>query len=219
MRILRAALCSIVAIFIACTAADASAQTQPVNGVCGSANGVPTSGWPADGFCLAGSSAYRWSEGARFNWTCAGLDGGANASCSAPLLAAGQCGSTLDACAAGDYAGDQSNDDMNYYWTCSGLNGGLTSPQCALPITYNCAAQAYSWAGNAYWGPGVDSNATDNLPNGLLNAVYPAAGTYLSGYCGKVPGLLYYYQCTSAGWAWQFVGEADSWKTCVSQQP
>jgi hypothetical protein len=60
----------------------------PINGVCGSANGVETSSAPTSNLCNAGSASSVTGTGP-WNWTCNGSNGGTNASCSAPLTGSG----------------------------------------------------------------------------------------------------------------------------------
>lgn len=57
--------------------------SPPVNGVCGSADGVQTSSAPSANRCSVGSAS-PVTSGSSWTWTCAGSNGGANASCSAP---------------------------------------------------------------------------------------------------------------------------------------
>ena len=59
--------------------------TLVVNGVCGSANGIPSSSQPGSGLCSAGTaSSVSGGGGSPWMWTCNGSGGGSNASCSAP---------------------------------------------------------------------------------------------------------------------------------------
>lgn len=61
----------------------------PVNGVCGSANGVPASSPPTAGLCSAGTAVPPSGPGP-WSWTCTGSGAGhVNAICSAPLAQAG----------------------------------------------------------------------------------------------------------------------------------
>lgn len=68
------------------------AQRRPVNGVCGSANGVPVSTAPVTGLCSRGSSSAVSGSGP-WSWTCSGRRGGTSETCSAPLLNSGSGGS------------------------------------------------------------------------------------------------------------------------------
>jgi hypothetical protein len=55
----------------------------PINGACGSANGVPVSSAPSQNLCSAGTASAVTGAGP-WNWSCNGSGGGTNASCSAP---------------------------------------------------------------------------------------------------------------------------------------
>lgn len=57
---------------------------QPVDGTCGTANGVAASTAPVAGLCSVGMASAVTGTGP-WSWTCAGTNGGATASCSAPL--------------------------------------------------------------------------------------------------------------------------------------
>lgn len=66
----------------ACSANKVSTLT---NAVCGSANGTPTSTAPINNLCSVGiASTVNGGGTANWSWTCQWLNGGANASCSAP---------------------------------------------------------------------------------------------------------------------------------------
>ena len=77
-----------------CSAPRASAP--PVNGQCGAANGVMTSTAPTSGLCSAGTPSTVTGSGP-WNWTCAGSNGGAMATCTAPVQSSGGSGSLLPA--------------------------------------------------------------------------------------------------------------------------
>lgn len=62
--------------------------SAPINGVCGSANGVTTSSAPISNLCSAGNASSVTGSGP-WSWTCNGSNGGTNASCSAPLTGSG----------------------------------------------------------------------------------------------------------------------------------
>jgi outer membrane protein OmpA-like peptidoglycan-associated protein len=57
---------------------------SPLNGACGSASGVPTSVYPQNGLCSAGIIGAVNGHGP-WTWTCSGVNGGAPASCIAPV--------------------------------------------------------------------------------------------------------------------------------------
>lgn len=70
--------CTVVASFIS--------AVEPVDGACGSADGVAVATKPIANLCNAGDAAAVIGTGSSWDWTCAGLHGGATSSCSAPLL-------------------------------------------------------------------------------------------------------------------------------------
>jgi hypothetical protein len=56
----------------------------PVNGVCGSANGVAVGLAPSSNLCSAGTATVPTSAASQFTWSCTGANGGTDASCAAP---------------------------------------------------------------------------------------------------------------------------------------
>lgn len=111
----------------------------PVSGQCGAANGVPVSSAPSSGLCLSGSaSPVAGGAGNPWTWTCQGMNGGANASCSAPYLQGpvnGVCGTangatfptapTMNLCSVG--AASSVSGTGPWSWSCAGSNGGITA--------------------------------------------------------------------------------------------
>ena len=79
----------------------------PVDGVCGSANGVPVATAPTINLCSAGTATTPAGTGP-WTWSCTGIDGGADDSCSAPLLALDQVIAPTSSPAAGTYTSVQS---------------------------------------------------------------------------------------------------------------
>src|SRR5262249_44066881 len=63
--------------------AASSSTGSPVNGSCGPANGVSVASAPSVNLCSSGSAASVTGTGP-WSWTCAGINGGTTASCSAP---------------------------------------------------------------------------------------------------------------------------------------
>src|ERR1700735_4008398 len=57
---------------------------NPVNGQCGSANGVAVSSAPSSNLCAVGSASAVSGAGP-WSWSCSGSNGGTTASCAAPL--------------------------------------------------------------------------------------------------------------------------------------
>ena len=118
------------------TDAPCSAKLK-VNGACGSANKGDFLAEPVSGFCSAGNASVVNGQGP-WRWTCAGLNGGAKANCSANLEANGACGSadgenllkapTANLCSAGKAS--KVTGKGPWTWTCAGSNGGAT-PSCS----------------------------------------------------------------------------------------
>jgi len=72
----------------ACSANYQAAPPAAVNSVCGAANGLPTTTAPATDLCTAGTASSLTGTGP-WKWSCAASDGGATASCSAPVQQSG----------------------------------------------------------------------------------------------------------------------------------
>jgi len=60
----------------------------PINGACGSANGVAVNSAPTSGLCSAGTASSVSGSGP-WDWSCAGSNGGSTAMCMAPLQQSG----------------------------------------------------------------------------------------------------------------------------------
>ncbi|TAG78985.1 MAG: hypothetical protein EAZ24_01695 [Burkholderiales bacterium] len=56
----------------------------PINGVCGSANGVASFVAPSANLCASGTASAVTSTVSQFSWSCAGLNTGTTSSCTAP---------------------------------------------------------------------------------------------------------------------------------------
>jgi hypothetical protein len=74
------------AVTAACTvtAAFELIPATPVNGACGSANGVTTLLAPTANLCATGTGTVPALSNAAFGWSCTGTSGGTTASCTAP---------------------------------------------------------------------------------------------------------------------------------------
>src|SRR6516164_2130362 len=59
-------------------------RPQPINGKCGSANGVPVTIAPSSNLCSQGKATKPHGKGP-WTWSCRGSFRGTNASCSAPV--------------------------------------------------------------------------------------------------------------------------------------
>jgi hypothetical protein len=67
---------------------EAPLASSPINGVCGSANGVAVSAAPTTNLCSAGTASAVTGTGP-WDWMCAGSNGGTTNSCDAPLSGSG----------------------------------------------------------------------------------------------------------------------------------
>jgi hypothetical protein len=150
---------------VTCSGAGGSASANVVvnvsaaviNGQCGSANGVPTSTAPQNNLCLAGSASSVTGSGP-FNWSCSGLNGGSNASCSAPLYTPGST-VELPGPSADMHAAHPHYNCVNNRYVATAANGGSDS---------NDGTAATNMGGGR--GPWLTlSKANSSLPN-------PAAG-------------------------------------------
>jgi hypothetical protein len=116
----------------------------PVNGLCGSSNGLAASATPTANLCLTGTASAVAGNGP-WNWMCAGSNGGTTSSCQAPLASPspvnGICGSangvavstapTANLCSTGTASAVAGNGPWN--WMCTGANGGTTGA-CQAPL-------------------------------------------------------------------------------------
>lgn len=190
------------------TNASCSAPLR-VNAVCGSANGVGTYSAPSTGLCSSGTASAVSGSGP-FTWTCAGSNGGTNASCSAPLRQNGVCGSSNGAnfyappstnlCSTGSPTAVSGSGPFT--WTCNGVNGGTnascsanksidgvcgtangvstpTSPSTGLCSAGNSTAVTNSsytwhWSCNGIYG---GTTATCNAPQKVHGSCGPANGS------------------------------------------
>ena len=71
-----------------CSANVQQISQPPANGACGSAAGSASPYFPMSNLCVAGSPTSTDTTGGDgyYNWNCSGSNGGANASCDAPVL-------------------------------------------------------------------------------------------------------------------------------------
>src|SRR5215469_2601735 len=75
---------SYITVYVLLFGLPAMANSKVINGVCGPANGVPTTAAPSSGLCSAGAATAVTGSGPWY-WQCKGQKGGSTASCSAPL--------------------------------------------------------------------------------------------------------------------------------------
>ena len=178
------------------------------NGVCGSANGVGVTSAPSSNLCSSGT-ATAVSGAGPWSWNCNGVNGGTNASCSAPLRVNASCGS---ANGVGAYTAPSSglcspgtasavSGAGPFTWTCAGSNGGANA-SCAAPLRQDAQCGA-SHNGNFYTAPSTNlcsvgsptavSGAgpwvwTCNGVNGGANASC-TANKSINGVCGTANGV------------------------------
>lgn len=129
--------------------AECTANRQ-VHAVCGSSNGVTQISQPVFN-CKWGSPTSNDSVGidGTWNWTCNGINGGNNVSCSANRILNGVCTSytsqygytslpgtnASNGCDVGTYTA-VSNSPNQWRWQCNGLNGGTNASCTAVRVTY-----------------------------------------------------------------------------------
>ena len=202
------------------TNASCSASRQaaviPVNGSCGSANAktytYSATGYAPDTQCGSGSSSSTSfpATGSSASWTCTGLNGGTNVSCSASRQAApapinGSCGSAdgqnYPPSRAGygpDIqcgAGTSSNTSYpapgsSASWNCVGMNGGTNascsaSRQALTPINGSCGsanAKNYTPTRTSY-SPDIQCGSGSSS-----NTAFPAVGGSVLWTCSGLNG-------------------------------
>ena len=113
--------------------ASACAAQKKSDGACGSSNGAGATEMPAAGLCTTGIASAVTGDGP-WNWTCAGLYGGAAATCSAEAKKAAVCGSATsnghkeapaeNLCNTGNPSSVSGSGPWS--WTCDGLDGGAS---------------------------------------------------------------------------------------------
>jgi hypothetical protein len=153
------------------TTASCSALKR-VDGVCGTANGSASASVPSTGLCSSGSPTGVTSAASSWNWSCNGVNGGANAVCSAPQIVHGSCGAahlsnryikpSSGLCAAG--AASTVSGTGPFQWTCQGLNGG-NSAACMANLTVD------GECGPAHGGASLNAPATSLCSAGAAGAV------------------------------------------------
>ncbi|MDX1923334.1 MAG: OmpA family protein [Alphaproteobacteria bacterium] len=171
--------------------------TAPVlkEGVCGQANGIGATSAPHSGLCASGNPSAVSGAGP-WNWKCAGENGGASVSCSAPILLNAACGAAHgvgvavapaeNLCMSGSASAVSGTGPWN--WTCNGENGGAMA-DCMAPKKLDGVC-----------GPAHQAGSSDAPTAGLCNSGTPSA----------VAG--------SGPWQWSCQGAGGGiTATCVSQ--
>jgi hypothetical protein len=119
-----------------------------VNGACGASNGHDFNMTPTGGLCTSGTATAVTGNGP-WGWTCAGANGGTNATCAAQLTPInGVCGTangtqvtaapTAKLCATGVASAVTGNGP--WAWACAGDNGGINATCSAqvVPVNGTC---------------------------------------------------------------------------------
>lgn len=114
---------------------------QLENAECGSANGKILINPPTINLCYSGTPSTVYQVLEKWAWTCEGINGGTNATCSALKKIDAKCGSTNNKasrikptnnlCETGNPTNIIST-SKKWYWNCKGINGGITKG-CSAP--------------------------------------------------------------------------------------
>lgn len=114
------------------------------NGVCGPANGGSYESAPTTGLCSVGTASSVTDSGFNWTWTCAGINGGSSAECSAIHIVDGECGyanggsyesaPTTGLCSFGTPS-EVIDAGSQWTWTCMGNGGGSTANCSAIHLT------------------------------------------------------------------------------------
>lgn len=117
---------------------------QVINGACGLANGGSYENAPTTGLCSIGTASAVTDSGPNWTWTCAGINGGSTATCSASHIADGACGyanggsyetaPTTGLCTVGTPSSVTDN-GATWIWTCAGYGAGATASCSAIHLT------------------------------------------------------------------------------------
>jgi hypothetical protein len=118
-----------------------------INGTCGSASETPSEVAPSTNLCALGNASVVSGSGP-WTWTCAGINGGSQATCSESFKVNGACGSSNGAnlttapqgstlCLSGNATSVSGNGPFK--WSCNGINTGTTAMCSAnLIVNGNC---------------------------------------------------------------------------------
>ena len=120
---------------------------NPTPGSCAYANGGSYTNVPASGQCAQGASSGPVANGATWNWSCSGTNGGAAAACSANRIIPvdGACGSDnggtfnvppTNICSIGA-ATAVNNNGSTWGWSCLGSSGG-NNVNCSATRSVSC---------------------------------------------------------------------------------
>lgn len=176
---------------------SANFTNAPVAGTCGSAAGATTTSAPSANLCTSGSATSVATATAAYSWSCAGANGGATESCTAPRAftvsaTAGANGSISPA--SKDVVGNTSTTftvtpTSGYAATVSGCGGtlsgttyttGAITAACSVSATFAVQTVSLTDPGSGLWVP-------PNTSNRLIADQSGPTAAYLSSY---VPGCL-----------------------------
>jgi len=143
------------------------AELIPANGACGSSNGAGFYTAPAANLC-ADNSTPAVSGSGPWTWTCSGINGGNNQSCTANKSIDAVCGSATGSCfgtaPTTNLCADGSTPPVSgpeWAWTCSGQNNGAS---------VSCTARMNGTALNG--GPHTDCQCSATVVNGVAGIPY-----------------------------------------------
>ncbi|MBI1274283.1 MAG: hypothetical protein GC131_09410, partial [Alphaproteobacteria bacterium] len=140
---------------------SSGACKTPVDGTCGSSNGVTASSKPTTGLCSEGTASAVSGNGP-WLWSCAGKDGGSSVSCAAGKVPPvnGACGAshgkslasapTGSLCAAGTASGVSGSGPWN--WSCAGSDGGSNASCAAAKEAGQVVKLSAGGGGLIQWG-------------------------------------------------------------------
>jgi hypothetical protein len=135
---------------------SAWAGGTPVTGACGTSNGATFTTAPTTNLCASAANTPIVSGTGPWTWTCNGVYGGTDATCSANLPAVnGSCGAagggtfsavpTDGLCATGTATPVAGSGPWN--WTCTGSSGGTTAACTAAALTTTATPPVGSYSG------------------------------------------------------------------------
>lgn len=154
-----------------------------INGTCGSADSTGTMSTSSSNLCSSGTASAVSGTGP-WAWTCNGANGGTNASCSAPLMQNGVCGSangvgvtsapSSNLCSSGTATTVSGSGPWS--WNCNGANGG-TNASCSAPLRVNAVCGSANGVGT-YSAPstGLCSPGTASAVSGSGPFTWACAG-------------------------------------------
>lgn len=150
-----------------CTVTATFVAVGAVNGSCGTADSFPSQNPPSTNLCNVGTASAVTTNASTYSWSCAGLNGGSSASCSAPRLFAvnGSAG------AGGTIA-------------CTSPVLANATTTCTASPNVGFATQSMSGCSGTPTGPGVNTFTTGAVTaNCVVSATFVAVPV-VNGVCG-----------------------------------